>query len=72
MAPELPVHHVGFRGDLTVEGPGSQVSCFRISAAKEGGIEGLGAGRWARMVVFKVVCAGEIWEPVGRLRRGPG
>lgn len=57
---------------VIMEGPGSQAGSFGFSALKGEGVEGLRARRWTREVVFKGVCAGEIWEPVQRLLYGPG
>lgn len=62
MAPELPgslcgTHRAGGLG---------------FGAVEDGGVEGLGAGRWTREGVLKVGCATVTWEPVGRLQCGPG
>ena len=57
MAPELPrslcgTHRAGGLG---------------FGAVEDGGVEGLGAGRWTREGVLKVGCATVTWEPVGKV-----
>lgn len=70
--PNLQARHVGFGGEVLVEGSRSQADSFRFSVAEGGSVDGLGAGGWAKALALKVVCAGGTWGPAGRLRRGPG
>lgn len=49
-----------------------QAGGLGFGAVEDGGVEGLGAGRWTREGVLKVGCAAVTWDPVGRLRCGPG